>query len=86
MVTPSALCTLSRSLTPRLAQVTARSVSSVPVSSPPVAVGASFTGTTLTVVVATLEVLTPSVTVTVMIRGVVLGSSLVLMNVMFFRR
>jgi len=83
MVTPRLLSGESTSLTLKSLQASIRSVSSLPVTAPPVVVGASFTAITLTVVVAMFDVLTPSVTVTVMIRGVVLGSSLVLMKVMF---
>ena len=50
-----AIITASQYLTPKLAQVRASAVSSVPVTAPPVATGASLTATTLTVVVATLE-------------------------------
>ncbi|MNE98498.1 hypothetical protein D3C80_1970150 [compost metagenome] len=83
MVTPRLVSEESTSLMLKSLQPSTRSVSSVPVTAPPVVVGTSLTATTLTVVVAVFEVFTPSVTVTVMIRGAVLGSSLVLMKVMF---
>ncbi|CAG8871579.1 hypothetical protein PS627_04566 [Pseudomonas fluorescens] len=83
MVTPRLEMALSTSDTLKSPQPSTRSVSSMPVTAPPEVTGASLTATTLTVVVAVLEVFTPSVTVTVMTRGVVLGSSLVLRKVMF---
>ncbi|MNH39443.1 hypothetical protein D3C79_1006140 [compost metagenome] len=83
MVTPRLASEESTSLMLKSRQPSTRSVSSAPVTAPPVVAGTSLTATTLTVVVAVFEVFTPSVTVTVMIRGAVLGSSPVLMKVMF---
>lgn len=82
-VTPRLDRALSTSEMLKSFQVSTSGVSSTPVTAPPVATGASLTAITFTVVVAVFEVLTPSVTVTVMMRGVVLGFSLLLMKVMF---
>ncbi|MNE92578.1 hypothetical protein D3C80_1903170 [compost metagenome] len=82
-VTPRLDRALSTSETLKSLQVSTSGVSSRPLTAPPVVTGASLTAMTFTVVVAVFEVFTPSVTVTVMMRGVVLGFSLLLMKVMF---
>ncbi len=81
-----ALVPSSLSFIRKLASDSVTGVSSFVVSVTSRPSGRSLTGTTLTVVVARLLVFSPSVTCTVMMRGVSLGLSLLLMNVMLRMR
>ena len=81
MTTPDSASPVSASLKPKFAAVSIKSVSSLTVNVLSAPVGASLLAATLIVVVAVLELSSPSLTTIVNERAVVSGLSLVLLKV-----